>query len=266
MYDEFQEGDGPRMQIRKSASYDSSSLPSLCANTFCEELADALLQRASSLRNFHPSVIVGREERFIESLIDLARAIRPALPEPEEESDPQQNHVVIVDNECTDVLPKEARDLDQISIVISEDANTTAKAQNFCPAFHKTNSPRAQLPYKLFVSLVTRLRNGHFKDTPEESFKLEHYVEISPPPEISSHITPVRIPKCRRFRGVAWKKGKRKTLWSRMRRRLIKECTGLKPGSRKFEWRCVKKTLGKGWKTKKTTLMRFVDRLFGNLN
>ncbi|GFW14461.1 hypothetical protein TNCV_298811 [Trichonephila clavipes] len=90
MYDEFQGGDGPRTHLKKSVSYDSSSLPSLCANTFCEELADALLQRASSLRTFHPSVIVGREERFIESLIDLARAIRPAAPEPEEKTVPQQ--------------------------------------------------------------------------------------------------------------------------------------------------------------------------------
>ncbi|GFW14458.1 hypothetical protein TNCV_298781 [Trichonephila clavipes] len=122
----------------------------------------------------------------------------------------------------------------------------------------------------LFSSFLFLLALPFSLDVPEESFKLDHYVEISPPQELPAQITPVRIPKFRRFRGVArkkeWKKGKRKTLWSRMRRRLIKECTGLKPGSRKLEWRYVKKTLGKGWKTKKTTLVRFVERLFGNLN
>ncbi|GBM60812.1 hypothetical protein AVEN_162078-1, partial [Araneus ventricosus] len=54
-------------------------------------LADALLQRASSLRSFHPSVTVGREERLIQGLIDLARAIRPVSGDTQEQQSPQKN-------------------------------------------------------------------------------------------------------------------------------------------------------------------------------
>ncbi|GFT10797.1 hypothetical protein NPIL_216331 [Nephila pilipes] len=190
MYDELERGDSPGIHLRKSVSYDSSPLPSLCANSFCEELADALLQRASSLRSFHPSVTIGREERFIESLIDLARAVRPAVPDTEDEQ----------------------------------------------------------------------------QDAAEENIEPERCIEINQP--FVTQNSPLRIPKCKRFRRVArkmrWKRGKRRTLWSGVKRRLAKEKSRLRPDLQKLEWKRVKKRLHKEWKTRRTSLVQWMDRFFGS--
>ncbi|GIY03426.1 uncharacterized protein CDAR_28511 [Caerostris darwini] len=93
MNDRLQGGDAPWVNLKKAASHESlfTRPTAVGSSSFCEELADALLQRASSLRNFHPTVRVGREEKLIEGLIDLARAIRPAPQTPQEEQVPQQD-------------------------------------------------------------------------------------------------------------------------------------------------------------------------------
>ncbi|GFS68750.1 uncharacterized protein NPIL_139131 [Nephila pilipes] len=56
----------------------------------------------------------------------------------------------------------------------------------------------------------------------------------------------------------------RPTLWSGVKRRLIKEKSKLRPGLRKLERKRVKKRLHKEWKTRKTSLVQWVDRFFGS--
>ncbi|GIX81838.1 hypothetical protein CEXT_58121 [Caerostris extrusa] len=83
----------PLGELQKRPSHESlfTRPAAVGSSSFCEELADALLQRASSLRSFHPTVRIGREEKLIEGLIDLAQAIRPAPQAPQEEQVPQQD-------------------------------------------------------------------------------------------------------------------------------------------------------------------------------
>ncbi|GFT79771.1 down syndrome cell adhesion molecule-like protein Dscam2 [Nephila pilipes] len=61
---------------------------------------------------------------------------------------------------------------------------------------------------------------------------------------------------------MRWKRGKRRTLWSGVKRRLVKEKSKLRPGLQKLEWKRVKKRLHKEWKTRRTSLVQWVDRFF----
>ncbi|GFU11895.1 hypothetical protein NPIL_146831 [Nephila pilipes] len=100
----------------------------------------------------------------------------------------------------------------------------------------------------------------------EENIKLEPCIEFNQP--IVTQNSPFRIPKCKRFRRVArkmrWKREKRRTLWSGVKIRFIKEKSKLRPGLQKLEWKRVKKRLHKEWKTRRTSLVQWVDRFFGS--
>ncbi|GFS71724.1 uncharacterized protein NPIL_550271 [Nephila pilipes] len=100
----------------------------------------------------------------------------------------------------------------------------------------------------------------------EENIEPESCIEFNQP--IVTQNSPFQIPKCKRFRRVArkmrWKRGKRRTLWSGVKRRLVKEKSKLRPGLQKLEWKRVKKRLHKEWKTRRTSLVQWVDRFFGS--
>ncbi|GFU37504.1 putative gypsy-29-i dr [Nephila pilipes] len=103
-------------------------------------------------------------------------------------------------------------------------------------------------------------------DAAEENIEPEPCIEFNQP--IVTQNSPFQIPKCKRFRREArkmrWKRGKRRTLWSGVKRRLIKEKSKLRPGLQKLEWKRVKKRLHKEWKTRRTSLAQWVDRFFGS--
>ncbi|GFT95489.1 hypothetical protein NPIL_695741 [Nephila pilipes] len=63
---------------------------------------------------------------------------------------------------------------------------------------------------------------------------------------------------------MRWKRGKRRTLWSGVKRRLVKEKSKLRPGLQKLEWKRVKKRLHKERKTRRTSLVQWVDRFIGS--
>ncbi|XP_035226993.1 uncharacterized protein LOC118199285 [Stegodyphus dumicola] len=54
---------------------DSSSIENI--GSLSHEIAEALCERANSLRNSHPSVTIGKDRKLIESLMDVVAAIRP---------------------------------------------------------------------------------------------------------------------------------------------------------------------------------------------
>ncbi|GFU26923.1 uncharacterized protein NPIL_33491 [Nephila pilipes] len=56
----------------------------------------------------------------------------------------------------------------------------------------------------------------------------------------------------------------RRTLWSGVKRRLVKEKSKLRPGLQELEWKRVKKRLHKERKTRRTSLVQWVDRFFGS--
>ncbi|GFS78232.1 hypothetical protein NPIL_508361 [Nephila pilipes] len=82
-------------------------------------------------------------------------------------------------------------------------------------------------------------------DAAEENIEPEPCIEFNQP--IVTQNSPFQIPKCKRFRRVArkmrWKRRKRRTLWSGVKRRLVKEKSKLRPGLQKLEWKRVKKRL-----------------------
>ncbi|GFS68841.1 uncharacterized protein NPIL_55101 [Nephila pilipes] len=63
---------------------------------------------------------------------------------------------------------------------------------------------------------------------------------------------------------MRWKRGKRRTLWSGVKRRLVKEKNKLRPGLQNLEWKRVKKRLHKEWETRRTSLVQLGDRFFGS--
>ncbi|GFS71547.1 uncharacterized protein NPIL_373551 [Nephila pilipes] len=103
-------------------------------------------------------------------------------------------------------------------------------------------------------------------DAAEENIEPNPCIEFNQP--IVTQNSPFQIPKCKRFRREArkmrWKRGKRRTLWSGVKRRLVKEKSKLRPGLQKLEWKRVKKRLHKEWKTRRISLVQWVDRFFGS--
>ncbi|GFT68204.1 putative gypsy-29-i dr [Nephila pilipes] len=141
--------------------------------------------------------------------------------------------------------------------------------------FHESTTRRVAVDFSRTINSITKIDPHpidqmedaikHTADAAEENIKLEPCIEFNQP--IVTQNSPFRIPKCKQFRRVArkirWKRGKRRTLWSGVKRRL-KEKSKLRPGLQKLEWKRVKKRLHKEWKMRRTSLVQWVDRFFGS--
>ncbi|GFU12047.1 uncharacterized protein NPIL_180321 [Nephila pilipes] len=142
--------------------------------------------------------------------------------------------------------------------------------------FHESTTRRVAVDFSRTINSITKI-DPHPIDQMEDAIKrtadaavenieLEPCIEFNQP--IVTQNSPFQIPKCKRFRRVArkmrWKRGKRRTLWSGVKRRLVKEKSKLRPSLQKLEWKRVKKRLHKEWKTRRTPLVQWVDRFFGS--
>ncbi|GFS78005.1 uncharacterized protein NPIL_18131, partial [Nephila pilipes] len=142
--------------------------------------------------------------------------------------------------------------------------------------FHESTTRRVTVDFSRTINSITKIdlhpidqMEDAIKRTAnaaEENIEPESCIEFNQP--IVTQNSPFQIPKCKRFRIVArkmrWKRGKRRTLWSGVKRRLVKEKSKLRPGLQKLEWKRVKKRLHKEWKTRRTSLVQWVDRFFGS--
>ncbi|GFT37453.1 uncharacterized protein NPIL_251931 [Nephila pilipes] len=142
--------------------------------------------------------------------------------------------------------------------------------------FHESTTRRVAVDFSRTINSITKIDPHPIDqmedaikrtaDAAEENIKLEPCIEFNQP--IVTQNSPFQIPKCKRFRREArkmrWKRGKRRTLWSGVKRRLVKEKSKLRPGLQKLEWKRVKKRLHKEWKTRRTSLVQWVDRFFGS--
>ncbi|GFU07485.1 putative gypsy-29-i dr [Nephila pilipes] len=142
--------------------------------------------------------------------------------------------------------------------------------------FHEISPRQVVVDFSRTINSITKI-DPHPIDQMEDAIKLtadaaEENIEPEPCIEFNQPIvtqnSPFRIPKCKRFRRMArkirGKRGKRRTLWSRVKRRLVKEKSKLRPGLQKLEWKREKKRLHKEWKTRRTSLVQWVDRFFGS--
>ncbi|GFT16355.1 uncharacterized protein NPIL_84131, partial [Nephila pilipes] len=142
--------------------------------------------------------------------------------------------------------------------------------------FHESTTRRVAVDFSRTINSITKIdphpihqMEDAIKRTAnatEENIEPEPCIEFNQP--IVTQNSPFQIPKCKRFRREArklrWKRGKQRTLWSGVKRRLIKEKTKLRPGLQKLEWKRVKKRLHKEWKTRRTSLVQWVDKFFGS--
>ncbi|GFS54275.1 putative gypsy-29-i dr [Nephila pilipes] len=121
--------------------------------------------------------------------------------------------------------------------------------------FHESTPKRVVVDFSRTNNLITKI-DPHPIDQMEDAIKrtadaAEENIEPEPCIEFNQPI--VQIPECKRFRRVArkmrWKRGKCRTLWSGVKRRLVKEKSKLRPSLQKLEWKHVKKRLHKEWKT-----------------
>ncbi|GFS82808.1 uncharacterized protein NPIL_110221, partial [Nephila pilipes] len=142
--------------------------------------------------------------------------------------------------------------------------------------FHESTTRRVAVDFSRTINSITKI-DPHPIDQKEDAIKrtadaAEENIEPEPCIEFNQPIvtqnSPFQIPRCKLFRRVArkmrWKRGKRRTLWSGVKRRLVKENSKLRPGFQKLEWKRVKKRLHKEWKTRRTSLVQWVDRFFGS--
>ncbi|GFS97393.1 uncharacterized protein NPIL_366981 [Nephila pilipes] len=140
--------------------------------------------------------------------------------------------------------------------------------------FHESTTRRVAVDFSRTINSITKIDPHPIDqmedaikrtaDAAEENIEPESCIEFNQP--IVTQNSPFQIPKSKRFRRVArkmrWKRGKRRTLWSGVK--LVKEKSKLRPGLQKLEWKRVKKRLHKEWKTRKTSLVQWVDRFFGS--
>ncbi|GFU15457.1 uncharacterized protein NPIL_556161 [Nephila pilipes] len=142
--------------------------------------------------------------------------------------------------------------------------------------FHESTPRRVVVDFSRTINSITKI-DPHPIDQMEDAIKrtadaAEENIEPEPCIEFNQPIvkqnSPFQTPKCKRFRRVArkmrWKRGKRRTLCSEVKRRLIKEKSKLRPSLQKLEWKRVKKRLHKEWKTRRTSLVQWVDRFSGS--
>ncbi|GFS83123.1 uncharacterized protein NPIL_638471 [Nephila pilipes] len=142
--------------------------------------------------------------------------------------------------------------------------------------FHESTTRRVAVDFSRTINSITKI-DPHpidqmedaikrIADAAEENIEPETCIEFNQP--IVTQNSPFQIPKCKRFRREArkmrWKRWKRRTLWSGVKRRLVKEKSKLRPGLQKLEWKRVKKRLHKEWKMRRTSLVQWVDRFFGS--
>ncbi|GFU42420.1 putative gypsy-29-i dr [Nephila pilipes] len=142
--------------------------------------------------------------------------------------------------------------------------------------FHESTTRRVAVDFSRTINSITKI-DQHPINQMEDAIKrtavaVEENIEPEPCIEFNQPIvtqnSPFQIPKCKQFRREArkmrWKRGKRRTLWSGVKRRLVKEKSMLRPGLQKLEWKRVKKRLHKEWETRRTSLVQWVDRFFGS--